>query len=76
MKILANELKEGEDVKYCNVWIYINSLTNRTQKNGKNIICVSGVSYSGIIKRDGFKIKTESQPYNCEFKESTKVQVR
>jgi len=41
MKITAQELKVGMDVKYCNIWIKIDAIENYNLKNGKEAERVS-----------------------------------
>jgi len=77
MKITAQELKVGMDVKYCNIWIKIDAIENYNLKNGKEAVRVSGMSYAGTIRRScGYKKYYESYPQEVDFKALTKVATR
>lgn len=72
MKIQANQLIVGQDVKFGNNWIEVEKLVKGTQKNGKEFIQVCGTVYEGKIKSSQGNRKVESHysDSNCPKLES------
>lgn len=74
MTTTANELKVGMTVKTGNVWIKIETIEQRTQKNGIPYVHITGMQEAGIVKRsNGWKDKIEAIQTWTEFKNATKV---
>ena len=67
MKIQANKLKVGQDVKFGNNWIKIQKLIKGTQKNGKEFFQVCGTVYEGKIKSlyGNRKVESRYSDTNC-----------
>ena len=78
MKIHAKDLKVGMTVKYCNVWVLIESLKETTFKNGKEKIEVKGTQLEGVIRRsNGIKQRVlRIENFDVDFKATTKVSVK
>ena len=78
MKITAKDLKVGMTVKYCNVWVLIQTLKETTFKNGKEKIEIIGTQLEGVIRRsNGVKQKvTRIENFDIDFKATTKVVVK
>ena len=77
MKITAQELKVGMDVKFGNLWVKVDSIEKYNLKNGKLVISVSGMSYAATIRRsNGYKEYRESWQQIADFKALTKVSIR
>ena len=74
MKTTAAELKVGMTVKTGNVWIKIETIEQRTQKNGIPYVHITGMQEAGFVKRsNGYKSKIEACQTWTEFKNATKV---
>jgi hypothetical protein len=78
MKIPAKEVQIGMDVKFGNVWLKVEDIKEKYQKNGKRLINICGTTYPGVVKRRGGGISKVSSRY-CNYNEpraDTLVQIR
>ena len=53
MKIQAKDIKNGQTVKHGNVWVVVENIGNRTRKNGKPYLYITGTGMAGVVKRRG-----------------------
>lgn len=74
----ASELKIGQIVKYGNVWVKIESLTESKAKNGRELMQIVGTQLAGVIKHIGHRPYKyhEVKEYKVEFRKETKVKIK
>lgn len=78
MKTLAKDLKVGQTVKYANVWVRIEELTQSNAKNGRPFMAIKGTQLAGVVKRrDGYRCKSSDiKDYRVDFWNETTVTIK